>query len=94
MNKVRKLQLILPTINPNPADYASNRVDVTLQGTTIEVMATLRAGLQHERCKLRNGKLIQGNADVVRYILETLEDKRRAAIETAAAKGTAAAAKS
>lgn len=73
------IDLKLPIAKPQENAYQSPRVDVMLNPAQTLAMRRLLDGLQQRQAKLSNGRLIQANADVVRYLLERVHEKIKAA---------------
>lgn len=73
------IELKLPIAKPREKAYQSPRVDVMLNPNQTLAMRRLLDGLQQRQAKLGNGRLIQGNADVLRYLLERVHEKIKAA---------------
>lgn len=70
---VRVLAVPVPVAEIEPAEYQPRHVDVMLHGTLPEVMKRVRVGLMAQNERLREGRLVENNADVVRWLLEGVE---------------------
>ncbi len=73
------IDLKLPIAEARKDAYQSPRIDVMLNPRQTLAIRRLLDGLQHRQASLGNGHLIQGNADVVRYLLERVHEKIAAA---------------
>ncbi|MFT7643910.1 MAG: hypothetical protein ACI9G1_005676 [Pirellulaceae bacterium] len=73
--KIKSLMIELPISEiEDPNEYLTRHIDVHLKtDSQKQGLRRLRNGLTRAKEKLENGKFVESNVDVVRWLLESIE---------------------
>src|SRR5690606_8340106 len=66
---IPSIALNLPVADPGNI-HQPRRIDMALRGPNHQTFNAIRAGLQKQGARLKNGNLVNSATDVVNYILE------------------------